>query len=116
MNAGAILVVLNNLLKRTKHEIAGSWEAWNATGPNINGHSLGEAIAAGAANFRHFEDWARDNPPTLQQLPSIRIVADVLGVQIGEAGADHPFGRNVCPELLRKISNGDFDVLSTAIF
>jgi len=87
----------------------------NAAGPRLADIHLAKQSQPAPLIFDISRTWP-DKTPSSQQLFSIRIVADVLGVKIGEDAADHPFGRNVCPEILRKISNGDFDMLSTEIF
>jgi hypothetical protein len=65
--AGAIMIVLHNLLMRFKVDLNATKEKWENSSPQIGGHSLGSIIAAAAANFRHHDEWARCNPPSEQQ-------------------------------------------------
>lgn len=113
--AGTIVVVLNNLLKRC-WVLLGKPSGWYTCGPLIGGRTVGEILEAGAANFRHSDEWARTNPPTEQQLKSIRVIADVLGVSLAPDGSRHPFRRNVCPDLLRTLSGEDYEELNRKFF
>lgn len=114
--AGAIMVVLHNLLMRYKADLNATKEKWEICTPQIEGRSLGSIVAAGAANFRHHDEWARCNPPNEQQLRSIEVIATVLKQPIAPNGKGHPFRGNVCPEILSVLSDGDIEVLSRRFF
>jgi hypothetical protein len=114
--AGAVMVVLNNDLMRYRDDLKPPVDKWQSSSPQIEGRSLGSIITAAAANFRHHDEWARTNPPTDQQLVSIRVIADVLKQPIAMNGNRHPFRDNVCPDLLEAISEGNFEILSQRFF
>jgi hypothetical protein len=114
--AGAIMVVLHNLLMRYKVDLNATKEKWEKSSPRIGGRSLGSIIAAGAANFRHHDEWARFNPPSEQQLQSIDVIAAALNQPIAPNGQGHPFRGNVCPQLLEALSDGNFDQLGQSFF
>lgn len=113
--AGAIAVALNNMLRREWVDL-GKPATWDTAGNNIAGHSFGSVIEAMANNFRHADEWARQEPPTDQQLKSIRIIADVFGTMLEANGSKHPFRGNVCPKLMLIISGGSFDDLADHVF
>jgi hypothetical protein len=77
--AGAIMVVLNNLLQRYKTDLSELNPEWGGIGPQFNGYSLGEVIEAASNNFRHHDEWARIKQPTKQQMKSIPVVRAALG-------------------------------------
>jgi hypothetical protein len=114
--AGAIMVVLHNLLMRFKVDLNTTKDKWEKSSPQIGGRSLGSIVAAGAANFRHHDEWARCNPPSEQQLQSIEVIAAALKQPIAPNGKGHPFRRNVCPQLLEAVSGGDFEQFSQRFF
>jgi hypothetical protein len=114
--AGAMLIVLNNLLSRFKNELQPPTEKWEKGAPLIGGFSFAAIIAAGANNFRHHHEWARCNPPTSQQLKSIRAIAAALGKPIADDGYRHPFRSNVCPELLDVLCGGTYEELNRKFF
>jgi hypothetical protein len=114
--AGAIMVILNNLLMRYKDDLKPATDKWGISSPQIEGRSFGSIVTAAAANFRHHDEWARTNPPTGQQLVSIRIIADVRKQPIAPDGNRHPFRQNVCPDLLETLSGGEFERLSQCFF
>jgi hypothetical protein len=114
--AGAIMVVLHNLLMRFKDDLKANDHKWEQSSPLIGGHSLGSIISAAAANFRHHDEWARCNPPSEQQLRSIKAIAAALRQPIAPDGKGHPFRANVCTQLLEVVSGGDFEQLSQCFF
>jgi hypothetical protein len=114
--AGAIMVVLHNLLTRSKVDLNASKEKWEKSSPQIGGCSLGSIVAAGAANFRHHDEWARSNPPSEQQLSSIKVIAAALNQPIAAGGKGHPFRGNICPQLLEAVSGGDCEQLNQRFF
>lgn len=113
--AGAIAVALNNLLRREWVDL-GKPATWGFCGDKIAGYSFGNVIEAMANNFRHSDEWARHDPPTEQQLESIRIVAAIFGTPLARDGARHPYRGNVCPKLLLIISEGVFERLADRTF
>jgi len=114
--AGAVMVVLHNLLMRYKIDLNATKKKWEKSSPQIGARSFGSIIAAGAANFRHHDEWARCNPPSDQQLQSIEVIAAALKQPIAPNGKGHPFRGNVCPQLLEVLSDGDFEELSRRFF
>jgi hypothetical protein len=114
--AGAIIIILNNLLMRYRDDLKPAADKWETGSPQIEGRSFGSIVTAAAANFRHHDEWARTHPPTNQQLGSIKIIADVLKQPIAPDGNRHPFRHNVCPDLLDALSGGDFERLSHRFF
>jgi hypothetical protein len=102
--AGAIMVVLHNLLMRYKMDLKASDEKWKKSSPQIGGCSLGSIVAVGAANFRHHDEWARSNPPSEKQLSSIKVISAALNQPIAADGKRHPFRGNICPQLLEALS------------
>jgi hypothetical protein len=114
--AGAIMVVLQNLLMRYKVDLNASNEKWKKSLPQIGGCSLGSIVVAGAANFRHHDEWACSNPPNSQQLSSIKVVAAALNQPIAADGKGHPFRGNICPQLLEAVSGGDCEKLNQRFF
>lgn len=104
--AGAIMVVLSNLLLRYRDDLRLAADKWEKGSPLIEGRSLGSIVTAAAANFRHRDEWARSHPPTNQQLASIKDLADVLKQPIPLDGSRHSFRRNVCPDC-SKLSVGE---------
>jgi hypothetical protein len=114
--AGAIMVVLHNLLMRFRMDLNASKDKWEKSSPQIGGCSLGSIVAAAASNFRHHDEWARCNPPTEQQLRSIEVIAAALNQPIAPDGKGHPFRGNVCPQLLEAVSGGECEQLTQRFF
>jgi hypothetical protein len=114
--AGAIVLVLNNLLQRFKSDLDVHDEIWKKAYPLIEGCSVGSIVEAAANNFRHHDEWARSEPPTRQQLPSILTVAAILKRPIASDGSRHPFRQNVCPEIIEALSGGDYERLNHKVF
>lgn len=114
--AGAIMVVLHNLLMRLQGDLNATKDRWEKCSPQIGRRSLGSIVAAAAANFRHHDEWARFNPPSEQQFRSIEVIAAALGQTIAPNGDRHPFRQNVCPQLLEVVSGGDFGQLGRRLF
>jgi hypothetical protein len=97
--AGAIMVVLNNLLQRYKTDLRELNPKWGGIGPQFNGYSLGEVIEAASNNFRHHDEWARAKEPTKQQMKSIPVLKAALGYARLSAAAP-PWRRNACADLV----------------
>jgi hypothetical protein len=56
--AGAVMVVLSNLLQRYKNDLHAETLKWDAIEPVFGGCSLGQIVVAAANNFRHHDEWA----------------------------------------------------------
>jgi hypothetical protein len=108
--AGALFVILNNLLLRFKNDLKIAQDRWESCGHLINGVSLGSLVSAAANNFRHHDEWRRSRPPTQQQLPSMRVILQALG------SGPQPIGGNVCPKILGAISGGSYESLTRTLF
>ena len=78
--AGAVFVVLNNLLQRFRLDLGASDDDWSAAGTMINTYSVGEIIASAAANFRHCDEWASSKTPTRTQRRSMDVLCGLLKV------------------------------------
>jgi len=108
--AGAIMVVLQSLLRREWNDL-NKPATWETAGELIGGHALGPIVEAAANNFRHFDEWAREAIPKPKQMESIQVLADVLGHALAPNGANHQFRGNKCPEILTAVSNDSFETL-----
>jgi hypothetical protein len=108
--AGAIFVILNNLLSRFRNDLTITQGRWAASGSLIKGVSLGSLVGAAANNFRHYDEWRRSNPPTQQQLSSMNVIQQVLGL------VPQPIRENVCPEILGVVGDGSYERLNRAVF
>ncbi|MGH6975456.1 MAG: hypothetical protein ACREED_00360 [Stellaceae bacterium] len=114
--AGAAVIVLAKALQSFKDNIVATRGEWAKAGPHFGGCSLGEIFEATGNNVRHNDEWAKTRPPTLQQLPSIKILAAALQEPIAPDGNRHGLAREVSPEILQLVSDGDFAQLERAIF
>lgn len=117
--AGAIMVVLNNLLQRYRTDLRRVSPKWGGIGPPFNGKSLGEVVEAASNNFRHHDEWAAiRGKPTKQQKKSIAVIEAVLvdHTPLSPAFAV-PWRRNACAELLFAVVGGsDFATLEQRFF
>jgi hypothetical protein len=114
--AGAVFVVLNNLLQRFRLDLGASLADWAAAAPVFHGHSLGEVVAAAAANFRHHDEWASTEAPTNTQKASMAVLAHLLDQPVLTERGCPTIRSNVCGPVLWKISGGSEDRLDEAIF
>jgi hypothetical protein len=114
--AGSILVVMNNLLQRFKLDLNVSREKWCSSAPLFSGHSLGEIVAAAAANFRHHDEWASSPQPNSQQMASMNILAPILGVPPVNERGFRTIRSNVCREILEVLSAGSVEQLHSHLF
>jgi hypothetical protein len=113
--AGTICLVLNNLLQRFRVDAQPTSDAWRKAAPTFTGESFSEIIAAAANNFRHHDEWARTNPPTPQQIPSISVLQNVLGTRTsGDQGRG--IRTNVCREIVLLVSDGAIEQLHERLF
>jgi hypothetical protein len=117
--AGAIMVVLNNLLQRYKTDLKAVNPKWGGVGPLFNGYSLGEVIEAASNNFRHHDEWARierTQKLTKPQMKSIPVVEAALGYAPLSATAPS-WRRNACADLVAVIIGGsEFATLEQRFF
>jgi hypothetical protein len=108
--AGALFVILSNILSRFRNDTRASQELWAKGEPLINGVSLGILIRAAANNFRHYDEWRSASAPTAQQLASMEVLLKALTMP------PQIIRENVCPKVIKIISNGDFGYLNDSLF
>jgi hypothetical protein len=108
--AGALFIILSNLLLRFKNDLQVVQDRWVKSGPLISGISVGLLVSAAANNFRHYDEWRRSTPPTRQQRSSMSVISQVLG------SGPQLIRENVCPKLLEAISHGIYENLNKALF
>jgi hypothetical protein len=113
--AGAILVVLNNLMQRCRQDLHASESRWMSADPKIEGHSVGVVFAAAAANFRHHDEWARATKIDDRQRASMQPLCAILGKDLWTQGRP-TLRTNVCREVLLKISEGSTERLYRLMF
>lgn len=114
--AGAIMVVLNNLLQRCKTDLSGVTPKWEGGGPLFSGRSLGEIVEAAANNFRHHDEWARTRSPDSRQRRSIAVIEAVLDYTAMSPALVVPWRRNACADLIAVIGGSDFATLEHRFF
>lgn len=114
--AGALVIIIDKMLRSFKDDIVATDDEWKRSAPLVNGPSLGQILQASANNFRHNEEWARARPPSERQLKSIKILSAAFQETIAPDGRGHKFAREICPETLQLISDGDFALLESAVF
>ena len=108
--AGALFIILSNLLLRFKSDLQVAQDRWVNCGPLMNGISVGSLVGAAANNFRHYDEWRRTSPPTQQQLSSMNVIWQVIG------SVPVPIRENVCPKILEVISGGSYEKLNQRFF
>lgn len=114
--AGAIIVVLSNLLLRYKADLVAENPRWEGICPQFNGCSFGEVVAAAANNFRHHDEWARTRKLTPQQRKSVAIVQRALNWTPQSKTLVAPWRRNACADLVAVIGGGNFATLERNFF
>jgi hypothetical protein len=114
--AGAIMVVLNNLLQRYKTDVSGVTTEWEGVGQKFSGRSLGEVVEAAANNFRHHDEWARARKPNTRQKKSIDVIEAVLNYGVTSPVLVVPWRRNACADLIAVIGGSDFATLEGRLF
>ena len=114
--AGAIVVVLNNLLQRYKGDLSGVNPKWEGIGTRFGAYSFGEVIDAAANNFRHHDEWARTRKPNAQQKRSIDVIEAVLNYTAMSNVLVVPWRRNACADLIAVLSENDFPTLEHKFF
>jgi hypothetical protein len=113
--AGAILVVLNNLLQRLKKDLGAPEHRWKSAEPKIGGYSIGAVFSAAAANFRHYDEWARTRSINPTQSVSIEVLCAILARPVVTNGFA-AIRTNVCREVLMTVSGGSVDRLHEVTF
>jgi hypothetical protein len=113
--AGAILVVLNNVMQRCRQDLHASESRWVSANPKIEGHSVGVVFAAAAANFRHHDEWARATKIDHRQRASMESLCAMLDKDLLSQGRP-TLRTNVCREVLLTISEGSTDRLYQLMF
>ena len=113
--AGTVMVVVTSLL-RLEWVNLGKPSRWNTSKKLLNGYSFGQIAESASNNFRHSDEWALTTVPTDQQLKSIGALAAVLSISLNPGGMRHPFGKNICCEVLNHLSGGTFEGLMDAAF
>ncbi len=114
--AGAMIVVLNNLLQRYKTDLSGVNPKWEGIDPQFSGYSLGEVIDAAANNFRHHDEWARTRKPGPRQKKSIAVIEAVLNYTLLSRAIVVPWRRNACADLVGVVGGADFTTLEQRFF
>jgi len=116
--AGSIFVVLSNLLLRLRGDlgIKKESELWKKSGTMIKTHSFGEIIEASANNFRHYDEWASAKKLTDQQRLSMEVLCDVLDLPLMGKDSYATIRKNVCDQILLRISEGSVDELHQRMF
>jgi hypothetical protein len=108
--AGALFIILNNLLMRLKADLSVKRVRWTTCEPLIKSASFGSLVSAAANNFRHHDEWRRAKKLTQQQRLSMNVLSLVLdsGIQL--------IRENVCAKLLSVISVGRYEQLTQMLF
>lgn len=114
--AGSVAMVLSKSLLAFKSNISANEDEWRKSAPLFNGCSVGQILEASANNVRHNDEWAKSRPPTSQQLRSIHVLATALNEPMSPNGSGHRLARDICPETLQLICNGNFEKLEKMIF
>lgn len=108
---GSIAVVLNSLLQRFKKDLNASHQDWHVAGSQIAGFSIGEILAAAAANFRHYDEWASSKRPTAQQLESMTVLSKVLDLPVLASHGFPTIRSNVCGQVIAIIGDHNLETL-----
>lgn len=114
--AGAIMVVLSNMLQRYKDDLSATTPKWERIRPQYRGYSFGEVVVAAANNFRHQDEWARTRTPNPQQQKSIAVIEAMLNYTVQSSGFVVPWRRNACADLVSVIGGSDFATLEQGFF
>lgn len=115
--AGSIAIVLNNMLQSFRVNIGATQDEWKKASPLFDGCSIGQILEASANNVRHAEEWQATRPPTRQQMSSMQVLSAALREPLDPPdGSRHRFSREICPETLQLISDGDFGKLEENLF
>ena len=112
--AGAIFVVLSNLLQRFKQDLEitqSPTAASTQTQPPFDA-----VIVAAAANFRHYDEWAGSGVISPQQQKSVSVLCRFLGMQPKGPNERPAIRSNVCRAALDKLSEGATETLHRKLF
>lgn len=96
--AGTIFVVLNSNLQKFRSGLKINADA--DFGRTINGVSLIKAIRFSSNNFRHFDEWANQDPEKNQSIMALQ-----------QMGMRRPWNRNFCGEVIDAIGWADSEAL-----
>jgi hypothetical protein len=107
--AGSIFVVANNFLQRFKKDLNASCDEWKLAVPQINNFSIGEIFSAAAANFRHYDEWARTKVPNEKQLAKMTVLCGLLAFPVQTKHGFPTIRTNVCGSVLMMVSEGSVD-------
>ena len=108
--AGALFVMLNNILSRFKNDLKITQERWAACAPLFHRVSVGSLVGAAANNFRHYDEWRRAKKLSQKQLSSIRIISRAL------ESDTITVKQNVCPRILHVMSEWRYERLTEVLF
>jgi hypothetical protein len=114
--AGAIMVVLSNLLLSYKKDLEPVGPKWKGIDPQFSGYSFGEVAVAAANNFRHHDEWARTQELDERQQKSIAVIKGALNYTPLSHAIEIPWRRNACADLTAVIGGSDFAVLEQNFF
>ncbi len=115
--AGSIAVLVHNLLMRLKQDLKAPDTQWKSSGTFVKGFSVGVIFAAAAANFRHYDEWAKvQGQLSEQQKGSMVILSGLLDVPLKQANGRPTITENVCDDVLMAVTQGDVDELHDKLF
>ncbi|MCP3048827.1 hypothetical protein K6X13_17270 [Xanthomonas euvesicatoria pv. allii] len=114
--AGSIAVLLHNLFDRLQRDLGASDSDVSSADPKFCGFSFALIFKAAAANFRHYDEWARAKSPDGQQRRSMEVLCALLGKQITDAYGLPAIRSNVCDSVLKIVSGGSIDALHQRTF
>lgn len=114
--AGTISVVISRMLLAFRDNIGATAGEWREATPSIFGHSVGEIVEASANNVRHADEWRTAVVASPRQMKSVRVLSAVLREPLPFGGRIHPFAREISPETLELLSEGDILRLERKVF
>jgi hypothetical protein len=115
--AGSIAIVLSNMLQSFRANIVATQDEWKKATPLFFGCSVGQILVASANNVRHADEWQTTRPLKPEQMKSIQVLSAALQEPlVPPDGSRHRFSREVSPETLHLISDGDFGRLEANLF
>jgi hypothetical protein len=114
--AGAIMVVLSNLLVRYRSDLSTTNPKWEGIDPQFGGYSFGEVVVAAANNFRHHDEWARTRRPNPKQKRSIDVIVGALGYDVRSIAPVAPWRHNACAALVLVVGERDLGTLEKNFF
>jgi hypothetical protein len=114
--AGAVMVVLSNLLLGYKTDLNATNPKWECIDPQFGVYSFGEVVVAAANNFRHHDEWARTRKLNAKQRKSIAVIEGVLNYDAGSFARPAPWRRNACAALLLTVDGRKLETLERNFF